>query len=137
MTLASFRSVFSTSMQDHPTPTPPPLLWWIIWGVIITGFIAFYGILTSGAGPLVPTPPAVGWLPLVPLAASAVLRFVALPKLRNSRFAFMFFVVSLALAEAGGLLGIFLGGDYRAVLAAAAIVAMILHAPAFLLRSKG
>lgn len=119
-------------MSDQNPPAPPPLVWWIIWGAIIAAFFTIYGFLTSGMVPLAATPPALAVLPLGPLAASLVIRFLVFPRLHHTRFGFVFFIVGLALAEAGGFLGIFLGGDYRTAFAASAIVAMILHVPAFL-----
>jgi hypothetical protein len=115
--------------------SPPPIVWWMIWASILAAFFVFYGVLNTAAQQT-NLPPSLGLIAVGPLAASAVIRFLILPRLANRRFQFVFFIIGIALAEAGGFLGIFLGGDQRSIFAAAAIVLMILHVPAFLSAGK-
>lgn len=47
-------------------------------------------------------------IPLVPVLASAVIRWLVLPRFTEARRAFPIFVVGLALAEGSAILGMFL-----------------------------
>lgn len=90
------------------------LVWWIVWGSILGGLIVIYAALGRGQ---VPAPasrnPLFGLVGLVPLFVSIIIRWLVLPRVRGLARAFPLFIVGLALAEGGGLLGIFLGGAYR------------------------
>ena len=91
------------------------LIWWIIWAATLTGLGMIYLLLVQGK----PLPPASAENPLrgligfVPLFVSIVIRWLVLPRLTEPARAFVFFIAGVALAEACGLLGIFLGGPYR------------------------
>ena len=91
------------------------LLWWIIWAATLSGLVMIYLLLAQGR----PLPPASaenslqGLIGFVPLFVSIVLRWLVLPRLTEPARAFVFFIAGVALAEACGLLGIFLGGPYR------------------------
>ena len=68
------------------------------------------------SGPVKPA--AVSELPMnlsgvVPLFVSIVIRWLVLPRFTDIKLAFPMFVTGLVLAEACGILGIFLGGPYR------------------------
>ncbi|MDI1318930.1 MAG: hypothetical protein PSW75_01890 [bacterium] len=100
---------------DAPRLRAQLLIWWIIWAAILAGQILSYCFL--GRGPL--APPAPGANPFlnlvgfVPLFVSIIIRWLALPRATDPKAAFVMFIVGLALADACGLLGIFLGGVYR------------------------
>jgi len=91
------------------------LVWWLIWTATLTGLVMVYLLLAQGK----PLPPASaenslqGLIGFVPLFVSIVLRWLVLPRLTEPARAFVFFLTGVALAEACGLLGIFLGGPYR------------------------
>jgi hypothetical protein len=91
------------------------MVWWIIWAGILFGLVAIY--LALGRGPVKPLAP--GESPLVGLAGlpalfiSIIIRWLVLPRMNSLTQALPLFVIGLALAEACGLLGIFLGGVYR------------------------
>ncbi len=92
------------------------LIWWIAWAAVLIGLVVIY--LFLGRGPVKPEPAAdkdalkhlVG---LVPLFVSIVIRWLVLPRFDNLQRAFPLYIVGLALAEACGILGIFLGGPFR------------------------
>lgn len=91
------------------------LIWWIIWASVLGGLVLFYVFLAQGK-PLPPASrenPLQGLIGLVPLFVSIVLRWLVLPRATDPNRAFVLFIVGLALAEACGILGIFLGGPYR------------------------
>ena len=91
------------------------LVWWIIWAVSAVGLVMIYLLLAQGK-PLPPAStqnPLQGLVGLVPLFVSIVLRWLVLPRVTEPTRAFVFFMAGVALAEACGILGIFLGGPYR------------------------
>jgi hypothetical protein len=104
----------------HPGPAAQRLktqlmAWWIIWAGIFTSLIAIYALL--GRGPLPPVVPGANPFAnlagLVPLFVSIVIRWLVMPRATEPQGALVMFIIGLALAEACGLLGIFLGGPYR------------------------
>ena len=122
-------------MDNTPlkSATPPLHIWWIIWGGITAAFFVVIGIFETG-GVRVEAPSALSFLALAPFAASAVVRFLLLPRAEPAK-KFVLFIVGLALAESGGFLALILGSPWKTPLAAAAIVLIIVHIPAFIRRA--
>jgi len=91
------------------------MVWWIIWASILTGLGMVYFALGRGpAKPLLPgASPFTGLAGLVPLFVSIIIRWLVLPRFTDLKQAFPLFIVGLALADACGFLGIFLGGAYK------------------------
>jgi hypothetical protein len=121
-------------MENNPlkSTTPPLAIWWLIWGGITAAFFVVIGIFETG-GVRVEAPPALSLLALAPFAASALMRFLLLPRAEPAK-KFVLFIVGLALAESGGFLALILGSPWKTPLAAAAIVLIIVHIPAFIRR---
>ena len=77
---------------------------------------------------------------IVPLFVSVVIRWLVLPRFTDLLRAFPVFIVGLALAEACGLMGIFLGGPYRDSLFVLGVLGVTSYVPLFakrLLEPKG
>jgi hypothetical protein len=91
------------------------LIWWIVWASILIGLVVIY--LFLGRGPLPTDLPLkqslTGLVGLGPLFVSVVIRWLVLPRSTDPNRAFVLFIVGLAMAEACGLIGTFLGGPYR------------------------
>lgn len=91
------------------------LVYWLIWGAILGGLLVLY--LVFGRRPLpaevAPEQAVIGLVAFAPLFVSVVIRWLVLPKFTSPLKALPLFVAGLALAEACGILGIFLGGPYR------------------------
>ncbi|MBI3886429.1 MAG: hypothetical protein HY302_11980 [Opitutae bacterium] len=91
------------------------LIWWIVWAAQLSALVVVD--LVHGRGPLAPGAAEekvlTGLVGLVPLFMSIVIRWLVLPRYGDLLRALPMFIVGLALAEAGGLLGIFFGGPYR------------------------
>jgi hypothetical protein len=107
-------------------------VWWIIWGAILSALIVIY--LFLGRRPVEPA--AVGKVfpdlaGLIPLFVSIVIRWLVLPRYTDATRALPLFVVGLALAEACGILGIFLGGPYRDDLFVLGVLGVLQFAPLF------
>jgi hypothetical protein len=90
-------------------------VWWIIWTAVLVGLCMLwwlFGFLElRGNEPH--ANPLLDLVGLVPLFVSVVIRWLVLPRDLEMRRAFTLFIVGVSLAEACGVLGIFLGGPYR------------------------
>lgn len=107
------------------------LIWWIVWTSILAGLVLIYLFLAQGK-PLPPASaenPLQGLVGLVPLFVSIVLRWLVLPRSTDPNRAFVLFIVGLSLAEACGLLGIFLGGPYRDSLFVLGVLGVVQYVP--------
>ena len=91
------------------------IIWWSIWGGVLAGlFLVYLALGRAAPKPLAPgANPFIGVVGLVPLFVSIVIRWLVLPRFTDLKQAFPLFIVGLALADACGFLGIFLGGPYK------------------------
>jgi len=109
------------------------MVWWILWISILAGLIVIYCFL--GRGPLAaPTPganPFGNLVGFVPLFVSIVIRWLVLPRATDPKVALGMFIVGLALAEACGFLGIFLGGPYRDSLFVLGVLGVTQYVPLY------
>jgi len=109
------------------------MVWWTIWGSILAGLVLVYAVL--GRSPLpadaAPRQSLTGMIGIVPLFLSIILRWLVLPRRREPRSAFILFVTGVALAEACGILGIFLGGPYRDELFVLGVLGIAQYVPLF------
>jgi hypothetical protein len=109
------------------------LIWWIIWAAILSGLVVIYAVL--GRAPAAPPPPGAnplsGLSGLAPLFVSIIIRWLVLPRCSGLARALPLFVAGLALAEACGLLGIFLGGAYKDDLFLLAVLGIVQYVPFF------
>lgn len=90
-------------------------VWWITWALVLIWLLLAYSAFTRGKPLPAPTKDnsLTGLIAIVPLFVSIVIRWLVLPRASDPKRALVLFIVGLALAEACGLLGIFLGGPYR------------------------
>lgn len=109
------------------------VIWWIVWGSILSGLLVIYFALTKNK----PLPPPVSaelltnLMGFVPLFLSVVIRWLVIPRYSNPARGFVMFIVGLALAEGCGLLGIFLGGGYRDSLFLLGVLGVVQYVPFF------
>jgi len=113
--MASDRGVMR--MNPDPQLRAKLLVWWIIWGATLAGLGLLY--VFFGRRPL---PPPDGkdlilnLAGVVPLFVSIIIRWLVLPRFGDLTRALPMFIAGIALAEACGIIGIFLGGPYREAL---------------------
>ncbi len=110
------------------------LIWWIVWGAILSGLVLIYFTLgrgLSGSKELLQEKMLTGLIGLVPLFVSVVIRWLVLPRFTDMKRAFVMFIVGLSLAEACGMLGIFLGGPYRDDLFVIGVFGIVQYIPIF------
>lgn len=108
------------------------LIWWILWSAGLVGLLVIYFVL--GRGPIKPSPDKdvlKNLVGLVPLFVSIVIRWLVLPRFDSLQRALPLYVVGLALAEACGMLGIFLGGAYRDDLFVLGVLGVVQFVPIF------
>jgi hypothetical protein len=117
------------------------MIFWVIWATILAGLVVIYVFL--GRGPVKPVVAAdlpVNLAGLVPLFVSIVIRGLVLPRCSDIGRVLPVYIVGLALAEACGLLGVFLGGPYRESLFVLGVLGIASYVPVFvkrLLEPKG
>ncbi|MFO1451838.1 MAG: hypothetical protein U1F61_26985 [Opitutaceae bacterium] len=98
-------------MPSSSSQASPLLVWWIIWFAISAGLVAIS--VTIEVRPAPPGNDALKYLPLAPLMAATLVRWLVLPRFTRRARAFPLFVVGVALAEGSGLLGLFLVPESR------------------------
>lgn len=108
-------------------------IWWIIWAAALLGVGVIYGTLgfLKLEGSARHASLLLDLVGFPPLFLSIVIRWLVLPRYRDLRQAFPLFVAGLALAEACGLLGMFLGGPYRDDLILLGVLGIVQYAPFF------
>ena len=115
------------SPTSPKSPVAPIIVWWVLWFAMTNGLIlqrVFLGRGLHDAGDL-------GFIAVIPLVMSAVIRFVVLPRMKTKQKALPLFLAGLATAEACGLIGVLLGGEHRDPLFGAGLVMMLLYIPLF------
>jgi hypothetical protein len=111
------------------------MIFWVIWGAILTGLVVIYVFLGRGpVKPMATTDLPVSLIGLVPLFVSIVIRSLVLPRMHGFQRVLPLFVVGLATAEACGFLGIFLGGPYRESLFVLGVLGVTSYVPLFVRR---
>ncbi len=121
-------------MSIETTKGPPVVIWWIMWAAITIGLVAIYATL---AAPLRAEPlQALRHLPLLPLLLSSGLRWIVLPRMSDRLRAFPIFIVGLAMAEACGLLGLFLIPEMKQTYFTLSLIGLLQYMPFFAGRYK-
>ncbi|HWA26944.1 MAG TPA: hypothetical protein VG734_14895 [Lacunisphaera sp.] len=111
------------------------LVFWILWGSILAGLCVIYLVL--GRGPIKPgpTPNLAGVLiAMAPLFVSIVIRWLVLPRATRPGPLMVMFIAGLGLAEACGLIGIFIGAAYRDSLFVLGLLGVVSYVPIFVKR---
>lgn len=116
--------------MSSPSPQASPLLiWWIIWFAITAGLVAISVTIEVRPTPL--GSGALQYLPIAPLAAATLVRWLVLPRFTRRAKAFPIFVLGVALAEGSGLLGLFLVPESRNEYLLLALLGLAQFVPVF------
>lgn len=117
---------------DSPATPPavPKIVPWLLWGAIVAGFVMLNVFL---GGKAKPTESDIALMGLIPVALSVLVRLLVIPRLPNLTTAIPAFIVCLALADAGGLLGVLFGGRHAPAVIGAAFAVLVLQNPVFAL----
>ena len=119
----------------------PVLVYWLLWAAQLLSLVLIYVLLARG--PAEASPPGdvlIDLAGLVPLFVSIVIRWLVLPRYDDLARLLPVFILGLALAEACGIVGLFLGGAYRDDLFALSVLGVLQFVPLFarrLLEPKG
>ncbi len=116
-------------MTTPPRLAPATPIWWTLWFGITAGLLAIH--LTIPVVEAAPTPSPLKHLPMIPLLASSGLRWMVLPRITESLRAFPLFVIGLALAEGGSILGLFLVPDLRQTFLVLGVIGLAQYIPFF------
>ena len=127
-------------MTTIPDPAAAPertmrMVAWIVWSCTLAGLVLAYALLARG--PEKASPPEdvlINLAGLAPLFISIVIRWLVLPRYASLTRGFPAFVLGVGLAEAGGFLGLFLGGSYRDDLFVLGALGVTQFLPLFLAR---
>lgn len=112
-------------------PKAHSLLLWVFWLSILSGLPLLY-LWVPADLPAEPQASATDYLPLVPLLVSVFLRWNLLPRQRAPQRQLPLFMVGLFLAEAAGLLGLFVVPHMRQTYTVLAILTLLQYCPATL-----
>lgn len=107
----------------------PVIIWWVLWGTIVFGYIGIYMILPSGSSHEVS--PTSRYFPIVPLSLSIIVRWMVLPLVLGKGAALPVFLFGLAMAETCGILAIFLVPELRLTYFVLTLVGLIQFVPIF------
>ncbi|GAB1487743.1 hypothetical protein MASR2M8_01840 [Opitutaceae bacterium] len=114
--------------------SPAALIWWILWFGITIGLVAIHATIPVAEAE--PTAGPLKHLPMVPLLASSGLRWMVLPRITESLRAFPLFVIGLALAEGGSILGLFLVPELRQTYLVLGVIGLAQYLPFFTSRYR-
>jgi hypothetical protein len=127
-------------------PGPPrqepklhPLIWWVIWAALLTGFLQVCYFLggAPGAAPAASIELVAVLVGAGLLFLSAAIRRLLLPRIGRARVAFICFIVGQAFAEGCGYVGLFVGGAHRDPLVAGGVLGLLQFMPIFARRYDG
>jgi hypothetical protein len=118
-------------MSNTSPPRAPLPIWWALWFAMQSGLFVAYFFLSKPSAGNAPTTPALLVVPAGQLLASAVLRWVLLPKMTDAQKAFPLFVVGMALAEGACFTGLFLVPAYQQELFIASLLGVGQFLPLF------
>ncbi len=124
-----------TTPQEN---TPQPIIFWIIWFAILSGLL----IMQTFAGGGIPSgsdqgegPVLFQTLALVAAAASLIVRFAIIPRLKELQKKLPAMIVGLALAEGIGIIGMFAVphqyGATRLFMLGVSLVCVAISAPVY------
>ena len=114
-------------------PASQKLVWWVLWFMFLNGVFIYRLMLVPDLPPgQAPPPDSVPWgALLLPVLASAVLRWQMLPRLQEKSRGLVCLVVGVALAEATCLLAIFLARSHLNLLFGASVLGVFQWAPTY------
>src|SRR6187401_3133152 len=93
----------------------PPIIWWMIWGALLSGVFVMYFSFANKTSTSSPSEAgsAIWVAGLIPCAVSAVVRWLVLPRAKRAQTAFSIFVIGVALAEMTCVLGFFIFDTHK------------------------
>jgi hypothetical protein len=117
--------------MQNPVNNGKLIVWWVVWVANVNGLVVLYFIL--GGQMDVTESFARGALAsgLGALALSCLLRWVVMPRQQDATKALVTFIIGAATAEACGIIGLLLGGQYRFEMFVLGLVGLLQWIPLF------
>lgn len=116
-----------------PQQPVPRIVFWVIWFALLSGVLVMHFVIPSSewteisrnmSSPL--------WLVAVlPLAVSAIVRWLILPRASSAQAALPVFIIGMALAESAAIAGIFLFPGHRTELVVLGLLGIAQFMPVF------
>jgi hypothetical protein len=110
------------------------VIFWAIWLADLVALVGIYFLLGRESSATPPAGLLVNLAGFAPLFISIVIRWLILPRAIGPGKALVMFIMGLALAEACGILGLFLGGPYRESLFVLGVLGVTSYVPLFVKR---
>ncbi|MES2475690.1 MAG: hypothetical protein V4640_07910 [Verrucomicrobiota bacterium] len=109
----------------------PRVIFWVIWFALLSGVLMIHFVI-PGSRPVSDGDASPLWLVAVlPLAISALVRWLVLPKIPTAQAALPVFIIGMALAEAAAFAGIFIFPAHRMELVVLGILGIVQFMPLF------
>ena len=125
-------------MNQSPK-APVSVVGWILWFAILNGLVIMQFLIAGGlpSGVNESAPPAFQqYVPMVPAFLALVVRFLVIPRVATAQGKLPVMLIGLALAEATGILGIFLVdkayGSTQLTCLVVSVLAILALAPIYL-----
>jgi hypothetical protein len=103
-------------------------VWWLFCVCLLMGILTL-SIFISSRGSQQEVQSLVKYLPLVPLAVSVGVRFGLIPRLKTRARVFPFYILSIGMADACAILGLFVVPSMRETYVVLGVLGLLLAAP--------
>jgi hypothetical protein len=116
-------------------PNPQLLVWWVLWAAFQVGIVFIYYFLGQSATQSQTNSDSSAWLAgLVPLAVSAAIRWLVLPRMNTAQPAFVTAIMGIALAEVCCFLGLFIFPAHKLELFVTSFIGILQFIPIYAAR---
>lgn len=113
-------------MNQQPAAPNSKIVLWILWFAITMGLVMIYTFAAPAGGE---GTKQLQYLPMMPLAVSVFIRWVLLPRTKTIAAAMPVFIIGLTMAEACGILGMFLVPQMKQTYLVLALVGLFQFVP--------
>lgn len=110
------------------------MVWWFLWSAFLVGIFVIYILFSqqrSRSGSAFPAESPAWLAALGPLVASAIIRWIVLPRQKLAQQALSFFVIGISLAEATCFLGLFVFRPHHQTLFLLSVIGIFQFIPTF------
>jgi hypothetical protein len=108
------------------------IVWWLLWLAFQIGIVVIYFVIGRDTAPAAaPAASPIWFVGLAPVAVSAIIRWIVLPRIEVPVAALQAFILGIALAEMACFLGLFIFPAHREELFGASIAGIFQFIPWF------
>lgn len=115
------------------TPKAQALVLWILWAAFLVGICVIFFVLGKGKAPTSQGfADPIGWVFAAgPLAVSAIVRWILLPKAKVLQQVLVFMILGIAMSEAVNMFGIFLVPQHKTEFFALSFLGILQFMPVY------